>query len=107
MSTPAGDQAVDLLVVGVDQLVEGDVASRGSATLAATEADLSVGPMLPATNRGRSGVLSVVLVADAPGERGGGPVHLEGTCLPGRYLTIVILFELNVLVSMMSAPASR
>ena len=82
MSTPARDQAVDLLGVGGDHLVEGHVATAGVVDVGCpSRAVLLVGPMLPATNRGLSGVRAGELVGRAAGELDGRAVQLDDVVL--------------------------
>ena len=56
----------------------------GSSTWMPIESCFLVGPMLPATNRGLSGVLPGELVRRAPGQLGGRLVQLEDVFLAGR-----------------------
>ena len=84
MSDPADDQAVDLFVIGVDQLVEGDVPVRRVGDVGGDGGGLIGRPDAPGDEPGAVGGFFEELVGDLSGERGGGPVHLEGEMPPGR-----------------------
>ncbi len=70
------------------------------------EAVLPVGPIDPATKRGRSGVRRLMRSASARAMRAAAR-FMRATCSAVRYSACEMACALNVQVSMMSAPASK